>query len=276
VEPPDIRRFVKHLEVRGLARGTVVKVLAPVKAMYATAREDGQLRANPTDAVRVNGSGSDGEEERLAKAMTCEQLGSLLASTPDEWRLFFELLAHSGLRIAEVLGLDWSDVVFGQRPRLQVRRQFCRGELKRLKTRQSRRDIPLSPRMARRLWAARPATAEGPMFKTRNGTRYADRNVRRVLDRAKSDELSWVGFHSFRHTCASMLFAGGKNIRQVAEWLGHADPAFTLRTYVHLLDDGLGGADLFDEAVQVGNAGATHHPKTAANGTTTAAREIAV
>jgi hypothetical protein len=34
---------------------------------------------------------------------------------------------------------------------------------------------------------------------------------------------------------------------QVQEWLGHADPAFTLRTYVHLLDDGRGNADFFDQ-----------------------------
>jgi integrase len=35
----------------------------------------------------------------------------------------------------------------------------------------------------------------------------------------------------------------------VADWLGHADPGFTLRMYVHLLDDGLGEADFFDELV---------------------------
>jgi integrase len=57
---------------------------------------------------------------------------------------------------------------------------------------------------------------------------------------------SWVGFHTFRHTCASLLFADGKNVKQVQEWLGHADPGFTLRTYVHLMDDGLGDAEFFD------------------------------
>ena len=45
------------------------------------------------------------------------------------------------------------------------------------------------------------------------------------------------------------VFEGGKDIKQVSEWLGHADPAFTLRTYVHLLDGGLGGADFLDEVV---------------------------
>jgi integrase len=54
---------------------------------------------------------------------------------------------------------------------------------------------------------------------------------------------------AFRHTCASLLFDQGRNVKQVAEWLGHADPAFTLRTYVHLMDAGVGAADFLDEAV---------------------------
>lgn len=53
-----------------------------------------------------------------------------------------------------------------------------------------------------------------------------------------------------RHTCASMLFEAGRNVKQVQEWLGHADPSFTLRTHVHLMDAGVGGAEFFDEAVQ--------------------------
>jgi Phage integrase family len=72
-------------------------------------------------------------------------------------------------------------------------------------------------------------------------------NVRRRVLRPAAEEagVPWCGFHSFRHTCASMLFEAGRNIRQVAAWLGHADPAFTLRTYVHLMDAGVGeGLDL--------------------------------
>jgi integrase len=37
-----------------------------------------------------------------------------------------------------------------------------------------------------------------------------------------------------------VLFENGKNIRQVSQWLRHADPDITLRTYIHLLDDGSG------------------------------------
>jgi hypothetical protein len=83
------------------------------------------------------------------------------------------------------------------------------------------------------------------------------------------EPAAWVSFHTFRHTCASLLFDAGRNVKQVAEWLGHADPAFTLRTYVHLMDEGLGDADFLDAAVcsdpaQV-NSGSTEGPETAAN-----------
>lgn len=47
IEPPDVRRFVTDLEADGLAPGTVRAVLAPVRAMFATAVEDGALRSNP-------------------------------------------------------------------------------------------------------------------------------------------------------------------------------------------------------------------------------------
>jgi hypothetical protein len=39
-------------------------------------------------------------------------------------------------------------------------------------------------------------------------------------------------------------------VKQVADWLGHADPSFTLRTYVHLMDEGVGDAEFLDGAVQ--------------------------
>jgi integrase len=79
------------------------------------------------------------------------------------------------------------------------------------------------------------------VFATRNGTRLSDRNPRRVIDKATTDAgVPWASFHTFRHTCASLLFDSGRNIRQVCDWLVHADPAFTLRTYVHLIDGGLG------------------------------------
>ena len=99
--------------------------------------------------------------------------------------------------------------------------------------------------------------------------------MRRVLDRATARAgVEWFSFHTFRHTCASLLFEAEKNVRQVADWLGHADPAFTLRTYVHLMDEGLGDAAFLDALV--GNPGATRDPQTAASEESALAAESAV
>jgi integrase len=43
------------------------------------------------------------------------------------------------------------------------------------------------------------------------------------------------GYHALRHFFASVLLDAGENIRALAEYLGHADPAFTLRVYTHLM-----------------------------------------
>jgi hypothetical protein len=48
-------------------------------------------------------------------------------------------------------------------------------------------------------------------------------------------------------------------VKQVQAWLGHADPGFTLKTYIHLMDAGVGSAAFLDRAV------ATESPETGAS-----------
>jgi integrase len=116
------------------------------------------------------------------------------------------------------------------------------------KSKEGSRDIPLSTSLARALWARRAADEE-LLFTSKRGQRldrdWCWKNV--LKPAAKKAGVPWVGFHTFRHTCASILFAAGKNPKQVQMWLGHSDPGFTLRTYVHLIDDGLGDADFLDQ-----------------------------
>jgi hypothetical protein len=68
--------------------------------------------------------------------------------------------------------------------------------------------------------------------------------------------------------------------RRPEEWLGHADPRFTLRTYVHLLDEGMGDADFLEEAVTADpsrvNAGSTEGPQTAVNAGTAESADMAL
>lgn len=60
---------------------------------------------------------------------------------------------------------------------------------------------------------------------------------------------STVSFHTFPHPCASLLFEAGRNVKQVQAWLGHAGPGFTLSTYIHLTDAGVGSAAFLDQAI---------------------------
>src|SRR5205823_2433731 len=70
---------------------------------------------------------------------------------------------------------------------------------------------------------------------------------------------TWVGHHTFRHTAATTLFRNGWNAKQVQRFLGHSDAGFTLRVYVHLLDEDL------PEPPSVGNTWATGEAQTGRN-----------
>lgn len=287
VEAADVRELFGAMRKAGATTAALKKLRAALSAMFATALEDGLVKANPIAGVRIPApvAGADLEYEETAKALTRAELAVLLAAMPAEWRLFFEFLTHTGLRISEAIGLTWQHVELGVRPRVLVREQFYRGQRRQLKSRQGRREIPLSPGMADRLRKLRGATYRGdsaPVFASATGGELHASNIAgRVLKPAaravgltvnvpgKDEPVAWVSAHTFRHTCASLLFDAGRNVKQVQEWLGHADPGFTLRTYVHLLDDGLGGAEFLDAAVTSDpsrvNAGSTERPQTAAN-----------
>ena len=282
VEPADVRELFSALRDDGVSTSAVKGVRAALSAMFATAVEDRLLRSNPVHGVRIPAASSGESDDQHAKALTRADLALLLAALPADWRLFFEFLTHTGLRISEAIALTWAHVDLGTRPRVLVREQYYGGERQRLKSRHARRDIPLSAGMADRLRARRRDSYAGdaaPVFATTAGTELSRPNVAsRVLKPAAEavglvaagqagQPAAWVSFHTFRHTCASLLFDAGRNVKQVASWLGHADPAFTLRTYVHLMDEGLGDADFLDAAVSQVNAGSTQGPQTAAHRT---------
>src|SRR5213080_949798 len=105
---------------------------------------------------------------------------------------------------------------------------------------------------------------EAPVFAASRGGNHLDPSnvaARILKPAARRAGVPWAGFHTFRHTCATMLFRHGLNAKQVQMWLGHHSPAFTLATYVHLLPDDLPDAGFLDTlTAKSGNETANQNP----------------
>jgi integrase len=231
-----------------LSDQSVRNALTPLRACMANAVREGLLRSNPTRDVdlphRPTAEGSEGEQ---AKALSRDELATLLSLIPSGWQTFFELLATSGLRISEAVALQWRHLELdGDHPHVKVRCAYVKGRMGAPKSRHGRRELPIGYSLVVALRDRRRDTEwpgdEDLVFPAGNGAVMSQGNLRRRVLKPAAEEacVSWAGFHTFRHTCATMLFAEGRNAVQVQRWLGHHSAAFTLATYVHLLDGDIG------------------------------------
>ena len=193
------------------------------------------------------------------RALTREQLDAFLELVHPRRRLMFRFLASTGLRVSELLALQWRHFELnGSAPCVLVRRAYVRGRVEPPKSKHGKRDVPLESELVRELRASRKATEwpgdEDLVFPTLRGTPLKVENVRRRVLAPVAEEVGapWAGFHTFRHTCASMLFDRGANAVQVQRWLGHHSASFTVDRYVHPLRGDLGEPlHLGDELRQV-------------------------
>jgi len=268
IDSVDVRELFGRLRNQGRTTSRIKKAKAALSVLFSTAVNEGLVSVNPVLGVRVLTGRDEKPKDSRPKALTRAELNLLLGALPPDWLLFFEFLAHTGMRISEVLGLRWKHLDLGETPHVEVREQFYKGVRKSLKSTASERDIPLSTGMANRLLAHRASRYGGelsPVFASTRGTELSPQNIyNRVLaptaialgfaidveaKDGKQKKRSTISFHTFRHTCASLLFER-RNVKQVQEWLGHTDPGFTLRRYVHLMDSGIGDAEFFDDAIE--------------------------
>jgi integrase len=255
IRPRDVKEYAAELESKGVSAGTVRVKLAPVKALLADALDEDLIRTNPAAGVRITAAPAtsdvdDEDEAEHVKALSEDELEALLAALPKRWRLFFRFLADSGLRIGEAIALRWGDVD-ADAALVHVRRRRYRGRIDRPKSKYGRRQARISDDVAHELRTLRAGKLDDALvFPNTVGTYIDGGNVMsRVLKPAavkaglgqwvvangEKRAESWVGFHTFRHTCATVLFENGWNAKQVQLQLGHHKPSFTLDTYIHLM-----------------------------------------
>jgi integrase len=267
IEPQHVKDYAAKVAASGVSANTVRLYLAPLKALLATAREDGVIRSNPCAGVRIAVREEvDDDGAAKVKAPTVEEYGRLIAALPEHWRLLGEFLGETGLRIGEAIALTWADLDLGA-SRVQVRRRFYRGRFGPPKSKYGRRLVPISEAMGQRLWAERSkrrAHDDAFVFVSARGQMVDHSNFcsRIFKPAAKAAGIEWATIHSLRHYCATRLFTLGFNAKQAQVWLGHHSPAFTLSVYVHLLSDDLPPSPFGDA---VGNKWATQATETDRN-----------
>lgn len=196
--------YTLALREEGLAPGTIALRLAAARLLYKALRWAGATTAAPLTDVRAPHDPTPAEEKRAAYPL--EHVNRMLEKADTQDRALILLGAHGGLRVSEMLALDWADVQPGS---LTVR--SGKGG--------KRRTIRLSAALEDALTAWRAeSNGEGRVLPYRTPERARQR-LERVCALAG---VPYLGMHSLRHSCGTRLASITSDLRVTARHLGHA------------------------------------------------------
>jgi len=184
------------------------------------------------------------------QSWNAQQLQAFLQAAAGH-RLFpaFWLLAATGMRRSELLGLRWDDVDF-KRARVSINRGLVAVayELResRGKTSNSRRAVDLDSTTLKVLKAWRDwqraeqgaagIESDGWVFTSTDGGPVHPHSISQTFERIASRAgVPRIRLHDIRHTHGTLLIKAGVPVKVVSERLGHGNPAFTIDTYQHVL-----------------------------------------
>ena len=232
VDALAVRSFLAVLSRAGLSRTSQGRALAAVRSLLRFAGREGTITANPAAGVRAPKTPRPlprhlrpGEVEAVLEAPA--RRDSELAPRD---RAALELLYAAGLRVGELVSLDWDDIDLEGR----TLRVLGKGGKERM--------VPFGRQAAEALRAWRTTSEHlehtedsDAVFRNRAGGRLTDRSVRRLLDRAVAAAAVAPGVHphTLRHTFATHLLEAGADLRAIQELLGHASLS-TTQKYTHL------------------------------------------
>jgi len=239
VDATAVRSFLAALTRDGLAKRSQAQMLSAVRSLFRYACLQGTLTANPAQSVRTPKLPKTlprhlrpGEVENLIEAPSEGVVLDERLARRD--RAILELLYAAGLRVSELVGLDWQAVDLPAR----VLRVRGKGNKERM--------VPFGRPAAEALrswlevWeslrtGAPQVTESEPVFLNFRGGRLTDRSVRNILDRWVDQAAVARGVHphTLRHTFATHLLEAGADLRTIQELLGHSSLS-TTQKYTHL------------------------------------------
>ena len=258
VTADDVQSVINQLTDKGYSYSTIKKAYNAINACFTFAYEREAIRKNPcirislpkkaerekSDIVYFN----DDERHAIEQAALQQHKNGVYKS-PNGWYII--LLLYTGLRIGELLALQWCNVDFDNKQIKvtgNIKQVKARGESptnyitveQTTKTKSGHRIVPLTNRAVEALrYLEEHKHSEKYVAATKNGkpisARNIDRTFRQTLTAAGIDKK--CGVHSLRHTFASMLFKKGADPKAVSEILGHSDVNITYNIYIHLIEE---------------------------------------
>lgn len=253
ITPGDITDFFSSLSELSLSTQRVLYAL--LRVVFDLAVEYEEIAISP-----VRTKLHCPAVERVEKpTLTPDQIRAVLRELEGQQRLLTLLVAITGKRIGEIMALRWQDFD-PVRLQIEIRHTLYRGNLKRPKTESSKGGVKLPPVIAELLCAHRDQSAfQAPtdfIFCREDGRPLAQTALRsrlaKAMDSAGIERVKGQhGFHAFRHSAASLLYARSRDLKLVQSTLGHSNTRTTSDTYVHLSDEarGEGVMILIDEII---------------------------
>ena len=227
----EVKRWVAGLVGSGLARTSVARKAAAVRAFFRFLVREGEIESDPGSLLRLGRP-----RRRLPRALDDAAVLRLLsAPTGDDFvptrdRAVLELLYSAGLRNAEAAGIRLDDLDL----RGGIVRIMGKGRKERLAIVGSHARAALDAWIATRRGRAK-AGHEQWLFLNRLGTKLTSRSLNRVLERwiVRADLPANTTPHTLRHTFATHLLERGATLREVQELLGHRHLSST-QIYTHV------------------------------------------
>ncbi len=241
-----IRTYQKELYEKGnckteqpLASNTVKNIMSIIKNSLSYARSKGLTDLIPSDLTAPRFAEKPITAFSKSEQAKIEQ-EALRSKKSNHFGII--LCLYTGLRLGELLALEWKDVNF-KRATLTVNKTsgIIRDEngkytflVDKPKTLSSVRVIPLPKPILEGLKRIKAGTMSEFIISTRTGGRVSNRTYQTTFQRIlKNAGVEYKSFHVLRHTFATRALEMGMDIKTLSELLGHKSPTITMNRYVH-------------------------------------------